>query len=199
MRQAVSRNDRDLARAGSDAERAPATPDAEPVRRAIAVPGLALGEPSARALPEPGGVPALRRQADRLQTIRRMRVRGTVTPSVVSPATHDKHVAAAADQEKVAEGNYTSTTFVTNDADLTGVVDADNHNFTEPHGTRSAQMAVYANLTISQYDKATSKASGGWGAGKPVVKKIDAVSTPCEIGVAKNGVDEIQVTHFQAV
>jgi hypothetical protein len=198
MRQPVSGPDRELKRAGSDAEQAPATSDPEPVRRAIAVPGLALGKPSgAGELSEPGGVPALRRQADRVQTIRRMSVGGTAKASSVSGTTRAKHVMAVAGQEADAQAGYGSRTFVTSDAVLTAAVDADAHDFAAGPA-RSARFDINASVPIYQYDK-TNPPPAGLAAGQPVTKSIDGAATNCEIGAVKTGTGDISITHFKKV
>jgi len=121
-----------------------------------------------------------------------MKIRGSDTAAVVSGTTHDKHVVAANAQQAAAVGAYLHSTFVVSDAALTDAVNANNHDFNEGNGVKSARFDFDANIAISQYDK-----TEGPGQDKPVSKTIDNNATLCEIGVVKTGDDRIQVTHFR--
>jgi hypothetical protein len=128
--------------------------------------------------------------------VQKMTVRNGIVNSVLSPTTQVKHVEPTATQNARATNEYGSRTFVTNSADITGIVDADAHNFTEALGVKSdPRFDFQANVTVSQY----MKTPPNLGAGQPVVQTINNAQTMCEIGVIKNGVDAIQVTHFKKV
>ena len=135
---------------------------------------------TASALPEDG-------------VLQRMSIRNTPTVSTLSAATQSKHVEPAATQQARADSEYGSRTFVTQAADITAVVDANTHNFTEANGTKSARFDFNANVPISVY----MKTPPNLGAGQPSVQTINNVVTNCEIGVVKTGTDQIQVTHFK--
>jgi hypothetical protein len=128
--------------------------------------------------------------------IQRMAVRSVKTPSIVSKATHDKHVVAEADQEAEAKAGYGSRTFVTSDGTLTAIVDADPFDFTEPAGRASARKDIQADVVITQFSK-KGDPPASFAKGNDVTKTIDKVSTKCEIGAEKSGDDKIKITHFK--
>jgi hypothetical protein len=124
--------------------------------------------------------------------IQKMTVGNAAKTSTLSAATNLKHVEPAGTQQSRADAEYGSRTFVTNAGDITGVVDANAHNF-ESNGQRSARFDFNANVPISQY----MKTPPNLGAGQPSVQTINNQQTECEIGVVKTGDDQIQVTHFK--
>lgn len=144
----------------------------------------ARGEPARMA----GAAVAQRRPS---QPVQRMKVRGTTQASEMSGDKLAKHVVASGDQAAAAKAAYADSTFVTSAAAITSVVDGNDHNFTEENGAASARFDFDANVTITMWRK-----TDGVGVEKPVAKHIDNASTLCEIGVKKNGVDKLQVTHF---
>jgi hypothetical protein len=130
--------------------------------------------------------------------IQRMKTRGTAKTSEVSSATHNKHVVAVNGQAQAALDAYTNSTFVLTDADLTGPVDANDHNFLDLANEKSARKNINANVTIYLYNKRAPLPQGN-GEGKPVDLAINGVATNCEIGAVKGGDDKIKITHFMKV
>lgn len=126
-----------------------------------------------------------------LQAVQRMKVREVPEAAELHPDTRKKHVVPADEQAEKARAAYTSSTFVTSVDVITDVVNSNDHNFVENTGQASDRFDFEANVNIYQWNK-----TEGVGKGKPVEKVIDNASTPCEIGVKKNGVDKLQVTHF---
>jgi len=122
--------------------------------------------------------------------VQRMSIRGTAKAAELSSATRNKHVVALGDQPTTAQQAYSSSTFITAEADILTAVDADAHNFTESNGAVSGRFDFDAQVSIYQYQKAEV------GAGKAATLDINGVATTCEIGVKKTGDDRIQVTHF---
>lgn len=126
--------------------------------------------------------------------VQKMKVRGTDTNSVLSGATNTKHVEPTATQATRARDEYGSRTFVPSANNITSVVDANAHDFTEANGERSERFNFTANVDgVSVY----MKTPPNLGAGQPVNQTVDDATTSCEIGVVKNGEDQLQVTHFK--
>lgn len=150
-----------------------------------------LGARAARGEPSGMAASAVAQRATS-QPVQRMKIRTTNKASVLSGATNSKHVMAADDQEAAARADYTSSTFVTSANAITGVVDANDHNFTEANGVVSDRFDFEANVVISFWSK-----TEGPGRNKPVERTINNQATNCEIGVKKTGDDKVQVTHLQ--
>ena len=134
-------------------------------------------------------------------TLQRMSIRGTDKDSVVSTATHNKHVVPdTATHEALATAGYGPRTFITADSVLTDAVDANDHDFDVPAATRSGRFNFNADLPVYQFEK-TEARPDGWAEGKPVDQTHDGEDTSCEIGVVKPGrsgaVEKIEVTHFK--
>jgi hypothetical protein len=123
----------------------------------------------------------------------RMTIRTHAAASNLSIDTATKHVEPAATQAGRAAAEYGSRTFVTDAANITAVVDLDNHNFTEAANSRSARRDFNAMVPISVY----MKTPPDLGAGHPVNQTVNNAATDCEIGAVKTGADQIQVTHFK--
>ena len=219
MRRAVSAKDPSRAGARSDIE-PPAsdssTADAAPIRRSVALSGLAVGQGPVGQGPVGQGpvgqgaigqgpaqqgtdLGALRRQAAHRggPAIRRMTVGGAAVASSVSGTTSAKHVMAEAGQAADAEAGYGSRTYVTSEATLTAAVDANGHNFVAGPA-RSARVDINASVPIYQYDK-TNPPPAGMAAGQPVARSINGVATNCEIGAVKTGAGAVSITHFKKV
>jgi hypothetical protein len=134
---------------------------------------------------EPGAVP-----------LQRMSVRNAPTGSVVSGTTRTRHVEPnPVAQQTAAVAGFGSRTFVAADADLTGPVDLDAHNFAQPQNQRGARVDIQAQVTIDQYDK-IPPFPVGLQANQPV-NHTPATPTNCEIGVEKTGTDILEITHFK--
>jgi hypothetical protein len=131
------------------------------------------------------------------QAIQRMTVGGHAVASTVSGTTHGKHVVALLNQATTAAAEYGSRTFVLADADLTGPVDLNAHNFAA-NNQRSARTDINANVTIYQYDK-RPPFPAGLAANQPVDRTINGVATNCEIGAVKTGPGAVEITHFKKV
>jgi hypothetical protein len=183
------------------------TADPAPIRRAVALSGLAVGQGAAQhhaaqhqgpAHGQGADLGALRRQAAQHgPTIRRMSVDGVAKVSTVSGTTSAKHVKAEAGQAADAAAGYGSRTYVTSEATLIAAVDANGHNFAPGPG-RSARVDINASVPIYQYDK-TNAPPAGLAAGQPVARSINGVATNCEIGAVKTGANEVSITHFKKV
>lgn len=202
MRRAVSAKDPSHAGVRSETEQpASNSADAAPIRRAVALSGLAVGQGSAAgpASAQAGtDLSALRRQAAQHgPTIRRMTVGGAPKGSSVSGTTSAKHVMAEPGQAADAAAGYGSRTYVTSEATLTAAVDANAHNFAAGPA-RSARVDINALVPIYQYDK-TNAPPAGLTAGQPVARSINGVATNCEIGAVKTGAGDVSITHFKKV
>jgi hypothetical protein len=183
--------------------------DAAPIRRAVALSGLAVGPAAAQGSagqglavgqiqPQAADLGALRRQAAQHgPTIRRMSVNGVAKLSTVSGTTSAKHVMAEAGQAADAAAGYGSRTYVTSEATLTAAVDANGHNFAAGPA-RSDRVNINASVPIYQYDK-TNAPPAGLAAGQPVARSINGVATNCEIGAVKTGTGDVSITHFKKV
>ncbi|HAX90316.1 MAG TPA: hypothetical protein DCY91_29780 [Cyanobacteria bacterium UBA11370] len=130
------------------------------------------------------------------EVVQRMKVRGVDKPSEVSSPTRTKHVVALSNQAATAQANYGDSTFVVSEDVLTNAVNANNYDFPEQSGVKSARQDIQANVVIYQYTK-TEAPPGGFAKTKPVTLTINGVSTLCEIGVIKGGDDVLKITHFK--
>jgi hypothetical protein len=128
--------------------------------------------------------------------LQRMTKRGGAAASVVQGDKVAKHVVAAVGQQAHADALFGDVTMVTNQAAITGVVDADAHNFLELAPARSARHDIQANVAgVSVYEKSPHFP----GEGSPSACSVNNKNTLCEIGVVKKGDDTVSVTHFQSV
>ena len=122
--------------------------------------------------------------------IQMMSVQGINKPSSLYRDTRSKHLVALDLQQSTANNAYLSSTFFTSDGPVKSAVDANDHNFSE--STRaSARVDINADIPIYQYNKVTP------GFGNPTTKTIDGTNTQCEIGVIKNGHNDIIINHFK--
>jgi hypothetical protein len=127
------------------------------------------------------------------QPVQRMKVDGVKVTSALSSDTRKKHVGPASidEQKALAEAQYLHTTFVTAETDITGIVDADGHDF--PGSSKASdQFNLVTNVKTYLWQKLEP------GKGKPVKLVVEGKDTECEIGVIKNGENAIRVVHFRS-
>jgi hypothetical protein len=143
-----------------------------------------------------------------------MKVRGTFKASTVSRATQEKHVGGGAETDRLAKATYGfgDRTFVAGDADLTGPIDANLHNFQEGFKVKSQAVTIKTTANVFQYNKRVTYAENAdgtvdmqnsgqaeYGMGLPVDRTTNASIRFVEIRAFKNGNDEIVIDHFQVV
>jgi hypothetical protein len=134
-------------------------------------------------------------QMPSIAPVQRMTKRGGVAASVMQADKIAKHVVATAGQQAHANATFGNVTMVTNAAAVTGVVDADAHNFIEAPAVRSDRHDIQANVAgVSVYEKSPHFP----GEGSPSACTVNNQNTLCEIGVVKKGDDTVSVTHFQS-
>lgn len=113
-------------------------------------------------------------------------------PSSLHPLTRSKHLVALDVQQSTADNAYLHSTFFISDAPVRNAVDTNNHIFPESLSA-SPRLDINAYIPIYQYDKSTP------GRGFSTTKSKNGENTLCEIGVIKNGHNNIVINHFKKV
>ena len=132
------------------------------------------------------------------KSLQRMKIRTVDKASEVIAATHNKHVMGIEGQAADAKAGYGPRTYITSDAILTNIVDANPHNFTDGNGVKSARKLITEDVAIYQYEK-DEDPPAGWAKDKPVTRTVNGESKPCEIGVTKGGDEKLKIDHFRYI